>query len=150
LRHEFLLEQAEIAASNNDQTLKTAIKQLAHKEASIQTYASIKRVMNPASYQLGLTSIQVPTDNSSYRTVIGPKEIEDHLINRNLEHYAQAEHTAMAHHLICKKMAVLGSTDFCDQILQGAADLSNLQTTLQSIFQQLHRQHTIDISLIRL
>jgi hypothetical protein len=44
LQHKFLLERAEIAANNNDQTLETAIKQLAHIEALIQTYTSIKRV----------------------------------------------------------------------------------------------------------
>jgi hypothetical protein len=152
LRHEFLLEWAEIAASNNNQTLETAIKQLAYIEVSIQTFASIKRVMNPTTYQPGLTSIRVPirvpTDKGSYRTVNDPKEIEDHLINRNLEHYAQAEHTAMAHHLICEKMGTSGSTDFCDRVLQGTADLSNIPTTLQSIFQQLHRLHTVDISLM--
>jgi hypothetical protein len=104
--------------------------------------------MNPAAYQPGLTSIRVPTDDGSYRTVIDPKEIEDHLINRNLEHYAQAEHTAMAHHLIREKMGTSGSTDFCDQVLQGTADLSKLPTTLQSIFQQLHRPHTVDITSI--
>jgi hypothetical protein len=148
LRHEFLLERAEIAASNNNQTLETAIKQLAHIEASIQTYASIKRVMNPASYQPGLTSIRVPTDEGSYRTVDDPKEIEDHLINRNLEHYAQAEHTAMAHHLIREKMGTSGSSDFCDQVLQGTADLSNIPATLKSIFQQLHQPHQVVISSI--
>jgi hypothetical protein len=41
LWHEFLLERAEIAANNNNQTLKTAIKQLAHIEVLIQTYVSI-------------------------------------------------------------------------------------------------------------
>jgi hypothetical protein len=57
LRHAFLLERAKIAALNNNQTQETATKQLAHIEASIQTYASMKHVMHPLSYQLGLTSI---------------------------------------------------------------------------------------------
>jgi hypothetical protein len=138
LRHEFLLERAKIAASNNDQTLETAIKQLAHIEASIHIYALIKRVMHQTSYQPGLTSIRVPTGNGSYRTVINLKEIEEHLINRNLEHYTQAEHMAMAHHLICEKMGVSGMTKFCDQVLEATANLSYIPTTLQAIFQQLH------------
>jgi hypothetical protein len=53
----FLLERAEIAELNNNQTQEPAIKQLAHIEASLQTYASIKRVMHLSSYQPGLTSI---------------------------------------------------------------------------------------------
>jgi hypothetical protein len=108
LQHEFVLEQAKIAASNNHQTLETAIKQLAHIEASIQTYVLIKRVMNPTAYRLGQTSIQVPTNNSSYRTVIDPEEIKGHLINRNMEHYTQAENTPMAHHLSKRKWEHLG------------------------------------------
>jgi hypothetical protein len=50
LRHAFLLERAEIAALNNNQTQETAIKQLAHIEASIQTYASTKQVMHLSLY----------------------------------------------------------------------------------------------------
>jgi hypothetical protein len=148
LQNEFLLERADIAVNNNNQTLEAAIKQLARIEASIQTFASIKRVMYPTVYQPGLTSICVPTGDGSYRTVIDPKEFEDHLINRNLEHYAQAEHTAMAHHLICKKMGTSGSTDFCNQVLQGTVDLLNFPATLQSIFQQLHQPHTVNINSI--
>jgi hypothetical protein len=98
--------------------LESAIKQLAHNEALIQTYVSIKRVMLQTPYQPGLTSIRVPTGNRSYRTVIDPKEIEEHLINRNLEHYTQAEHTAMAHHLIWEKMGVSGTTDFVTKSLK--------------------------------
>jgi hypothetical protein len=148
LCHAFLLEKAEIAALNNSQTQETAIKQLVHIKASIQTHASIKRVMHLSSYEPGLTSIQVPTDNGSYRTVIDSKDIEYHHINRNCKHYAQAEHTAMAHHLIQEKLVVLGATDFCDQVLAGMADLSNLPITLQAIFQQLHQPHSVDISTV--
>jgi hypothetical protein len=85
-------------------------------------------------------------DEGSYRTVTDSKEIEELLIHRNCEHYAQAEHTAMAHHLICKKMGVSGTTEFCDQLLAGTADLSNLPATLQAIFKQLHQPHSVDIS----
>jgi hypothetical protein len=49
LQHQFLLERAKIAANNSNQTLETAIKQLAHIEASIQTYSAIKQVMNPSA-----------------------------------------------------------------------------------------------------
>jgi hypothetical protein len=54
----------------------------------------------------------------------------------------------MAHHLIQEKMGVLGTTDFCNQVLEGTANLLNLPTTLQAIFQQLHRPHSVDISSI--
>jgi hypothetical protein len=131
LRHQFRLERAEIAANNSNQTLETAIKQLAHIEASIQTYSAIKQVMNPSAYRPGLTSIRVPTNEGPYRTVNDSREIEEHLIHRNRKHYAQAEHTAMANHLIHEKMGVSGTTDFCDQLLAGTADLPKLPATLK-------------------
>jgi hypothetical protein len=100
IQHDFLLERAEITHENSNQTIEAAIKQLAHIEASIQTYASIKRVMNRTTYQPSLTSIRVPNEDGTYQTIIDAAEIEAQLINRNRNHYAQAEHTAMAHHLI--------------------------------------------------
>jgi hypothetical protein len=46
LHHEFLLERANIAHQNGNLTMEAAIKKLAQIEATIQTYASIKRVMH--------------------------------------------------------------------------------------------------------
>jgi hypothetical protein len=103
LLHEFLLEKAEIAHQNGNLTMEAAIKQLAHIEATIQTYASIKRVMHRTAYQPGLTSIRIPTEDGSYKTIMDPKEIVAWLLDRNLNHYAQAEKTAMDDHRIRKK-----------------------------------------------
>jgi hypothetical protein len=146
IRHEFLLERAEIAHKNSNQMIEAAIKQLAHIEASIQTYASIKRVMNRTTYQQGLTSIRIPNDNGTYQTIIDAAEIESQLINRNRNHYAQAEHTAMTHHLIQEEMGVSGTSEFCDKVLLGTADLSHLPTTLQAIFRQLHQPHLVEVN----
>jgi hypothetical protein len=70
LRHEFLLERANIAHQNGNLTMEAAIKQLAHIEATIQTYASIKKVMHRSTYQPGLTSIRIPMEDRSYKTMI--------------------------------------------------------------------------------
>jgi hypothetical protein len=85
-------------------------------------------------------------EDGSYKTIMDPKEIEERLIDRNLNHYAQAEKTAMADNLIREKMGTSGALEFCDNVLQGTADLSNLPTTLQAIFQQLHQQHTTEVN----
>jgi hypothetical protein len=53
----------------------------------------------------------------------------------------------MAHHLIWERLGVLGTTTFCNQVLAGTADLSNLPITLQAIF-QLHQPHSVDISTV--
>jgi hypothetical protein len=43
-------------------------------------------------------------------------------------------------------MGTLGSSVFCDKVLKGTADLSNLPMTLQTIFWQLHQQHSVEVS----
>jgi hypothetical protein len=146
IQHELLLERAEIAHENGNQTIEAAIKQLLHIEASIQTYASIKQVMNWTTYQLGLTSIRIPTEDRTYQTIIDAVEIKPQLINQNCNHYAHAEHTAMAHHLIQEEMGVSGTSNFCNKVLLGTADLSHLPTTLQAIIRQLHQPHLVEVN----
>jgi hypothetical protein len=145
IQHEFLLERAEIACENSTLMIETAIKQLVHIEASIQTYASIKRVMNLTPYQPGLTSIHVPTKDGTYQTIVNTTKIEVQLINRNLNRYAQAEHTAMAHHLIREEMGTSGASNFCNRVLSGTVDLTHLPATLQAIFHQLHQPHPVKV-----
>jgi hypothetical protein len=74
------------------------------------------------------------------------KEIEAQLIDRNLNHYAQAEKTALANHLIREKMGTSGASKFCDEVIKGTADLSNLPITLQAIFWQLHWHHSVEVN----
>jgi hypothetical protein len=145
IRHDFLVKRAQIAHKNSTLTIETAIKQLVHIKASIQTYASIKRVMNRTPYQAGLTSICVPTEDGAYQTIVDAPKIEAQLINRNRNHYAQAEHTVMAHHLIRKEMGTSGTSNFCNRVLSGMANLTHLPATLQAIFSQLHQPHPVKV-----
>jgi hypothetical protein len=69
----FLLERANIAHQNRNLIMEAAIKQLAHIEATIHTYASIKRIMHQLTYHPGLTSIQIPMEDKSYKTIMDPK-----------------------------------------------------------------------------
>jgi hypothetical protein len=80
---------------------------------------------------------QFPTNDRSYKTIVDPKDKKELLIDCNLNHYAQAENT-MSGHLICKKLGIYGTSTFCNNILEGAADLNKLPITLQVIFQQQH------------
>jgi hypothetical protein len=140
LRHEFLLKEPKY---HHWTTTKHWKQQSNSWYTSKPPYRPMPPLNKWCTHWPGLTSIWVPTDDGSNRTVIDSIEVKDHLINRNREHYAQAEHTAMAHHLIQEKLGVLGTTDFCNQVLAGTADLS---ITLQAIFQQLHWSHSLDIS----
>jgi hypothetical protein len=82
--------------------------------------------MNRTPYQTGLTSIHVPTENGSYQTIVDAAKIEAQLINWNLNHHAQVENTAMAHHLIRKEMGTSRTSNFCDEVLSGTVDLTHL------------------------
>jgi hypothetical protein len=104
--------------------------------------------MNQTPYQPGLMSICFPNEDRIYHTVTDATEIEAQLINRNRNHYAQAEHTAMAHHLIREAMGVSGTSKVCNKVLLGMADLSNLPDTLQAIFRQLHQPHLVEVNSI--
>jgi hypothetical protein len=108
----------------------------------------MKQVMSQTTYQLGLTSICVANEDRAYQTIIDAAEIKAPLINWNHNHYAQAEHTAMAHHLIQEEMGVSGMSNFCNKVLLGMANLSHLPATLQAIFCQLHQSHLVEVNNI--
>jgi hypothetical protein len=96
----------------------------------------------------GLTSICIPNEDGTYQTIIDTAEIKAQLINQNQNHDAQAEHAAMAHHLIQEEMGVLGMSNFCNRVLLGMANLSHLPVTLQAIFRQLHQPHLVEVNNI--
>jgi hypothetical protein len=137
IRRNFLKERAEIAHLNGDITAEAAIIQLMHIEASITVYASIRRVMNPSEYRSGLTMLKVANDNGEFETIVDTKEIEERLLQRNQQHYAQAENTEMASAATRELMGPSGTTKFCDEVLNGTADLSSFSPSLRAIFQQL-------------
>jgi hypothetical protein len=45
-------------------------------------------------------------------------------------------------------MGISCTTEFCNQVLAGTADLSKLPTTLQAIFHQPHQTHSVDINTV--
>jgi hypothetical protein len=102
--------------------------------------------MNCTPYQTGLTLICIPTENSTSQTIVDATKIKAQLINQNLNHFAQAEHTAMAHHLICKEMGTSRTSNFCDRVV--TADLTHLPATPQAIFHQLHQPHPVKVDNI--
>jgi hypothetical protein len=145
IRRKFLAERAEIARLNGDITAEAAITQLMHIEASITVYASI-RVMNPSEYRSGLTMLKVPKDNGEFETIVDTKEIEERLLKRNQQHYAQAEKTEMASTETRSLMGPSGTTEFCDNVLNGTADLSSFSPSLKAIFQQLENPPDVEVS----
>jgi hypothetical protein len=146
IRRKFLAERAEIARLNGDITAEAAIVQLNHIEASIAVYASIRRVMNPSEYRAGLSMLKVPKENGEFETIVDTKEIEEKLLKRNQQHYAQAENTEMASAEIRELMGPSGTTEFCDKVLKGTADLSSFSPSLRAIFQQLENPPDVEVS----
>jgi hypothetical protein len=148
LRRSFLIERAEIAHLNGDTTAEAAIIQLKNIEDVIITYNSLRRVMNPSEYRAGLSTIKVPQDNGEYTTIVDPKEIEEKLLERNRLHYGQAENTEMASQSVREKMGTTGTSEFCDEVMNGEADLSDFSPSLQAIFQQLENPPKVEVNEI--
>jgi hypothetical protein len=145
LRQSFLTERAEIAHLNGNITSEAAILQLKQIEAITCVYASLRRVMNPSEYRAGLSMIKVPTEDGTFVTVVDPKEIEERLLERNRQHYGQAEHTEMASEQVRTLLGTSGTSEFCDDILKGTADLSTMSPSLRAIFQQLEHPSNVEI-----
>jgi hypothetical protein len=148
IRQKFLAERAEIAHLNGNITAEAAITQLKNIEAVIEVYASIRRVMKPSEYRAGLTMVKVPTENGGFETIVDTKSIEEKLLERNKQHYAQAENTEMASPETRDLMGPSGTTDFCDQVLKGTADLTAFSPSLQAIFQQLENPPDVKIDYV--
>jgi hypothetical protein len=146
IRQKFLAERATIAHLNGDITAEAAIIQLKNIEALINVYASIRRVMNPSKYRAGLTMVKIQTPGGSFETIVDPNKIEEALLKRNQNHYAQAEHTEMATPVTRNLMGNSGTSSFCDKILDGTADLSLFSPSLKAIFQQLENPPDIAIN----
>jgi hypothetical protein len=81
--------------------------------------------------------VKVTAPDGTVKTIIDPKEIEEALLKRNQNHYAQAEHTEMASIETRTLMGNSGTSTFCDKVLAGTADLSSFSPSLKAIFQQL-------------
>lgn len=69
LRQAFLAEKAEVAHLNGNLSAEAAIKQIAHIEAIISVFNSLKRVMRKNSPSGSLTRIKIRKENGSYSTV---------------------------------------------------------------------------------
>jgi hypothetical protein len=80
--------------------------------------------MNPSEYRAGLSMLKIPKDNGEFETIVDTKEIEERLLKRNQQHYAQAENTEMASAEARELMGSSGTTEFCDKVLEGTANLS--------------------------
>jgi hypothetical protein len=146
IRQKFMAKRAEIARLNGNVTAEAAIIQLKNIEALIKVYASIHRVMKPSKYCAGLTMVKVLTENGGFETIVNTKSIEEKLLERNRQHYVQAENTEMASPEIRNLLGLSGTTDFCDQVLQGAANLTTFSPSLWAIFQQLENPPDVKVN----
>jgi hypothetical protein len=146
LRRSFLIERAEIARLNGNITAEAAILQLLNIEETVNTYKSLRRIMNPSEYRAGLSTIKVPQTDGTFKTIVDPKEIEERLLNRNKQHYGQAEHTELASESLRDLMGTCGTTQFCDEVLRGEADMSSFSPSLQAILNQLEDPPNVEVS----
>jgi hypothetical protein len=106
--------------------------------------------MNPSEYRAGLSMIlsmiKVPTEDGTFTMIVNPKDIEERLLEQNWQHYGQADQTEMASEQMREVMGPSGTSNFCDKVLEGNADLLAMSSSLQAIFQQLSNPPDVQIS----
>jgi Reverse transcriptase (RNA-dependent DNA polymerase) len=93
IRQEHLEDMVEDYNSRGDPSQATTIKELKHRERNRNDHKVIKRVFKEGNGK-GITSLEIPSeDGEGYETITNPREIEYHLLIRNIMHFGQADDT---------------------------------------------------------
>ena len=117
-------------------------------------YASLRNRFRPP-HTLGLTSVIVPTNNgegvNKEEVITNPYEVENHIINRNIEHFGQAQGTPFTSDKITKMLGYTGVSQQANNIIQGANIeelIQNMGPGEQKILRQLNNgKNTPTISI---
>jgi hypothetical protein len=92
----------------------------------------------------GLSMIKIT--NGGHDIVVDPKIIEEKLLEQNKNHYAQSENLEMSSSIVRNLIGTSGTTEFCDDVLTGTANISDLSPTLKAIFRQLEHPSKVAIN----
>jgi hypothetical protein len=96
LHQQFLEEKAEIAKLNGNLSLEQAIQQMQQIIATKRNFTILGQIMEQSKFGKGLSMIKVPDiATSGSKTVVNAQEIEKLLLERNCNHYAQANGTLL-------------------------------------------------------
>ena len=150
LRHEHLTELAKAKAAQNNTTEEAAIKQIQHTETVVKMFAYLRRVMEPNTTYGGLASIRIPietenNDGNEWETVLDVEKIKKFLLERNKKHYGQAYGTPFTTGDLKGVVGKDGTTEECNQILQGTYNATQHGEMAQAILNELKRNDTLPL-----
>ena len=147
LRKEYLTTIAEAYAKANNTTVEAELKKLKHVEASIQQHKRIKQAYLP--HPIGSISYVIKGHEDvpdQWEIIHDPQEVEKLLLDRNHNHFGQAEGTPPTNPEL-QELLDHGYSDYSDQILEGTADLENVPCPqLKRLFQYLSTNNLPPIS----
>jgi hypothetical protein len=147
IRQAFLAEKADIAKQNGNLSLEAAIRQIQNIEATKKNYAIISRIMEKNQFKKGLSMIKIKDQSTGeYETVVNAQEIEKLLLQRNQNHYAQANGTFMTTDDMRTKIGTCGTSEFCDNVMEGHVDSQTYPRAIQAIFKELGKANTATVN----
>jgi Reverse transcriptase (RNA-dependent DNA polymerase) len=147
LRQQFLEEWADIAKQNGNLSLEAAIRQIQNIEATKRNFTVIGRIMERNQFKKGLSMIKVKNESTGeYETVVNTKDIEKLLLQRNQNHYAQANGTFMATSEMRGNIGSSGTSEFCDNILNGTLNSQAYPRAVKAIFKELSKSNNATVN----
>lgn len=122
LREHYLdiLQQQSIDDGNG--TKAEAIRQLANKERQSRCWRTFKLLRQGKNGQGGITHLLVPSkqpDNDSFQRIFDKTEVDNTLLDRNIDHFAQADGTPFTTSPLLDLLGEDGCSDAAMDILEG-------------------------------
>jgi hypothetical protein len=118
-----------------------SVATIKHREQSRSDHSKLRRVFK-GDQGKGITRIEIPCENdpTKYKSICSPVEMMPPLINRNVNHFAQAEGTPFSTDPILKSLGYEGTNEVTDDIIDNniiPEELQNHSKYVDMIFKKL-------------
>jgi hypothetical protein len=153
LREEYLELQQELAIEQGNLTKSEAVRQLANRERQARCWRTFKILRQGRSSQGGLTHILISNKHNNnvetYQRVFDKEEIDNNLLERNIEHFSQADGTPFTTSPLIDIVGEDGCSQMALQILEGNIPqrLPKLTTLLLQKLRRVREPISLEFSL---
>jgi hypothetical protein len=123
--------------NERDTRTKTTIKNIMHREKTKRDFGIIRNLYKGSRGQgLNYIEVQDENDESIWRSITDPVEIEEYLIKRNKAHFGQAGNTVFASGILKEQLGYEGVNEICESLIQGKSK-PNTINTMTPVVQQI-------------
>jgi hypothetical protein len=130
----------DLNAREINKSKQQTLKSLINREKKRANFATIRKVFKSGNGK-GITSVEVPNDdNTGMRTIAEPVEFESTLINKNVNHFGQANNTPFALHPIQRWFEYEGTNSKVIQLLNNKEipeEVKNYPNYVREIIEKL-------------